>query len=67
MTHKQMQMAFTLEFFPFEHGSPAARFVDRMANYARYEPGAELTNEDTKELARLFDTYIAKMEKAKLS
>lgn len=65
MTHKQMQMAFTLEFFPFEHGSAAARFVNRVANYARYEPGAELTNTDAKELQRLFDTYVRDQQAAK--
>ena len=67
MTEKQKQQALTLEFYPFETGSPTARFVYRMANYARYAPDIELVNEDVKYLERLFQTYIADMRVARQS
>lgn len=60
MTDKQKHQSLVLDYYPFEPGSDAAKFVERMSNYAKYEPATELTNEDAKELARLFDTYIVK-------
>ena len=65
MTPNQKHMASVLEFFPFEHGSDAEKFVNRMANYVRYVPNTILTNHDAKQLARLFDIYVVNMGKVK--
>lgn len=58
MNEKQKQQARTLEYFPFETGSEDAKFVDRMSNYAKYVPNTELTNQDAKQLQRLFVIYV---------
>jgi hypothetical protein len=67
MTEKQIRQALTLEFYAFEPTSPAARFVDRIARYAKYAPEVELENEDAKTLERLFNTYIRDQAKARQS